>query len=45
VRGRPLNATEEERAAYRGMFGSMQQGFSGTFDHLAQYLAKLQGSL
>jgi uncharacterized protein YndB with AHSA1/START domain len=45
VRGRPLNATQEERKAYRDMFGSMQQGFSGTFDHLAQYLAKLQGSL
>jgi uncharacterized protein YndB with AHSA1/START domain len=41
VRGRPLNATEEERKTYRGMFSSMQQGFTGTFDKLAQYLTKL----
>jgi uncharacterized protein YndB with AHSA1/START domain len=41
VRGHPLNATEEERETYRGMFGSMQQGFTGTFDQLAAYLAKL----
>jgi uncharacterized protein YndB with AHSA1/START domain len=45
LRGRPLNATEEERETFRGMFGSMQQGYSGTFDELAQYLAKLQGAL
>jgi uncharacterized protein YndB with AHSA1/START domain len=41
VRGRPLNATEEERKTYRGMFSSMQQGFTGTFDQLAAYLAKM----
>jgi len=41
VRGRPLNATEEERKTYRGMFGSMQQGFTGTFDQLAAYLTKM----
>jgi uncharacterized protein YndB with AHSA1/START domain len=41
LRGHPLNATEEERKTYRGMFGSMQQGFTGTFDQLAAYLAKM----
>lgn len=40
LRGRPINATEEERKAYVGMFASMQQGFGGTFDKLAAYLAK-----
>jgi uncharacterized protein YndB with AHSA1/START domain len=40
LRGHPLNATDEERATYRGMFGSMQQGFAGTFDRLDGYLAK-----
>jgi uncharacterized protein YndB with AHSA1/START domain len=39
LRGRPINATEEERKTYIDMFGSMQQGFGGTFDKLAQYLA------
>jgi uncharacterized protein YndB with AHSA1/START domain len=39
VRGRPIDATEEERETYLGMFGSMQQGFTGTFDQLAKYLA------
>ncbi len=45
LRGHPLNATDEERATYRGMFGSMQQGYSGTFDELARYLAELQETL
>jgi len=45
VRGRPLNATADERATYRGMFSSMQQGFTGTFESLDAYLAKLQGDL
>lgn len=45
VRGGPLNATEEERATYRGMFGSMQQGFTGTFESLDAYLAKLRATL
>jgi uncharacterized protein YndB with AHSA1/START domain len=42
VRGHPINATGEERALYRGMTGSMQQGFTGTFDVLSDYLAQLQ---
>jgi len=44
VRGRPINATEAERKTYRGMFGSMQQGFTGTFDQLAHYLEKARAS-
>ena len=40
LRGGPLDATEEERKTYAGMFDSMQQGFTGTFDQLAEYLVK-----
>ena len=39
LRGRPLNATDEERATFVDMFPSMQQGFGGTFDQLEAYLA------
>jgi hypothetical protein len=45
LRGGPINASEAERKAYAGMFGSMQQGFAGTFDKLAQHLAASQGAL
>jgi uncharacterized protein YndB with AHSA1/START domain len=38
--GNPINATEEERTIFAGMHGSMRQGFAGTFDQLADYLAK-----
>ncbi len=41
LRGGPINATEEERRFYMGMFESMQQGYGGTFDQLADYLAKV----
>ena len=40
--GGPINPTDEERAAFEGMFDSMNQGFGGTFDQLADYLAKVQ---
>lgn len=40
LRGGPINATEEERATFRAGHKSMQQGFSGTFEHLVEYLAK-----
>lgn len=40
LRGGPINATEEERKTFEEFFGSMEQGFSGTFDQLAAYLAK-----
>jgi uncharacterized protein YndB with AHSA1/START domain len=38
--GGPINATEEERGIFAGMRDSMRQGFGGTFDQLADYLAK-----
>lgn len=40
LRGGPFNATPEERRTFEGHFPSMQQGFGGTFDQLAAYLAK-----
>jgi uncharacterized protein YndB with AHSA1/START domain len=39
LRGQPLHATAEERALFKDMFPSMQQGFGGTFDQLDAYLA------
>jgi uncharacterized protein YndB with AHSA1/START domain len=36
-----LNATEEERTTFEGGFESMKQGFGGTWDQLAAYLASL----
>ncbi len=41
LRGGPINVTEEERNFYKGMFDSMKQGFTGTFDQLEEYLAKV----
>jgi len=40
-RGIPLHATDEERKTYAGAFPAMQAGFKGTFDQLADDLAKL----
>lgn len=37
----PVNATEEECRTFEEGFSSMQQGFSGTFDQLDEYLAHL----
>jgi uncharacterized protein YndB with AHSA1/START domain len=37
--GVPINATAEERRALFGGHGSMQQGWTGTMDQLAAYLA------
>ncbi|RTL50861.1 MAG: SRPBCC domain-containing protein [Bradyrhizobiaceae bacterium] len=39
LEGRPVKPTSEEAAAFEGMFPSMEQGFGGTFDQLADYLA------
>ncbi|MFC4766492.1 SRPBCC domain-containing protein [Effusibacillus consociatus] len=39
MRGGPINATEEEIKTFESMLESMQQGFAGTFDQLADYLA------
>jgi uncharacterized protein YndB with AHSA1/START domain len=38
--GCPQNATKEEEMTYLGNFASMEHGFTGTFDQLAEYLAK-----
>jgi uncharacterized protein YndB with AHSA1/START domain len=40
LRGIPVDATEEERAAFVAMKDSMRQGFGGTWDQLAAYLAR-----
>ena len=40
VYGTPINATEEERETFDAGRGSMKQGFTGTLDRLAAYLAK-----
>lgn len=37
-----LNASSEERATFEGNFDSMTQGWGGTWDQLAAYLATLQ---
>jgi uncharacterized protein YndB with AHSA1/START domain len=36
----PVNATEEERKTFDAAHASMQQGWTGTMDQLADYLAK-----
>jgi uncharacterized protein YndB with AHSA1/START domain len=40
LRGRPINATEEEQKIFESFRESMQQGFAGTFEQLDEYLAK-----
>lgn len=40
----PINETPEERATFDGMFDSMQVGFGGTFDQLAEFLAQEQAA-
>lgn len=40
--GCPINASEEEHNTYQGMVESLKQRFSGTFDQLSDYLAKIQ---
>jgi uncharacterized protein YndB with AHSA1/START domain len=39
LRAHPINSTAAENEAYAGMHDSMRQGFGGTFDQLAAYLA------
>lgn len=39
-RGIPINATEEERATFASMNDSMQDGWGGTLDQLAEFLSK-----
>jgi uncharacterized protein YndB with AHSA1/START domain len=40
----PLNATEDERKTFDAAHEGMKQGWSGTFDQLAAYLAKEQAA-
>lgn len=42
LQGGPINATEEELKTFEGMRPMVQQGFVGTFDQLADFLAKSQ---
>jgi len=39
----PVNAEEEEERSFVDGFGSMQQGFGGTFDQLDEYLKTVTG--
>jgi len=43
LRGVPINATEAERRTFEDGFKSMQQGFTGTLNQLADYLALKKG--
>ncbi|WP_253186960.1 hypothetical protein [Paenibacillus sp. GP183] len=45
MQGGPLNATEEELAAFEEMRPMVQQGFGGTFDQLEGYLEARNNSL
>jgi uncharacterized protein YndB with AHSA1/START domain len=38
LRGAPVNASAEEMQTFTSFFKSMEQGFTGTFDQLAEYL-------
>ena len=44
VRAAPINATDAEREMFESMLDSMRQGFGGTWDKLAEYLAREQAS-
>jgi uncharacterized protein YndB with AHSA1/START domain len=40
MRGVPINATESERKTFKAGHDSMQKGWAGTLDQLAEYLAQ-----
>jgi len=40
LRWTPVNATEEERITFAGMHDSMQKGWGGRLDQLAEFLAR-----
>ncbi|TNJ65933.1 SRPBCC domain-containing protein [Paenibacillus hemerocallicola] len=42
LQGGPLNASDEEQAAFDAMSPMVAQGFEGTFEQLAHYLASQQ---
>jgi uncharacterized protein YndB with AHSA1/START domain len=39
IKWAPINPTAEERATFEGAFDGMNQGWSGTFEQLSEYLA------
>ena len=41
LNSQPINAGEKERQLFAGAFGSMTQGWGGTFDKLGGYLAAM----
>jgi uncharacterized protein YndB with AHSA1/START domain len=41
IKWTPYNATEEERKTFDAAHGGMTQGWTGTLDQLAEYLAKV----
>jgi uncharacterized protein YndB with AHSA1/START domain len=43
ISGSPINATEEERKTFEAGRDSMKQGFTGTLEQLANYLASVRG--
>jgi uncharacterized protein YndB with AHSA1/START domain len=43
LHGIPINATPEEHKTFKAGHSSMQQGFAGTMNQLAEYLAKTKG--
>jgi len=42
MRGTPFNASDEEKAFFKTMFASMNQGFTGTLHQLEDYLKQLR---
>jgi uncharacterized protein YndB with AHSA1/START domain len=40
LRGGPINAAEQERKTFEDAFGSLEKGFAGSLDQLADYLAR-----
>ena len=40
IHARSINTTDEERIIFEPGHGSMKQGYSGTLDQRAEYLAK-----
>jgi uncharacterized protein YndB with AHSA1/START domain len=42
ITGRPINATPEEEATYHANHASMEGGFGGTYQQLADYLLSLK---
>jgi uncharacterized protein YndB with AHSA1/START domain len=45
IRAVPINATAQEHAAFQSIFDSMQEGYGGTLDQLAAYLARERASV